>query len=98
MNGRPLGIRPLPRNLDEAIRVMESSELVAEALGDHVFDFFLRNKRAEFEEYPPPGHPDGTQPAARNPVTTTCYAGRPVGRLRGCAGSLAPTRAAATPG
>ena len=30
---------------------MERSELVAEALGEHVFDFFLRNKRAEFEEY-----------------------------------------------
>ena len=27
------------------------SELVAETLGEHVFDFFLRNKRAEWEEY-----------------------------------------------
>ena len=32
-------------------RVMERSELVAETLGEHVFDFFLRNKRAEWEEY-----------------------------------------------
>jgi len=46
-----MGIAPLPRNLDEAIRAMEESELVADTLGDHVFDFFLRNKRAEFEEY-----------------------------------------------
>ena len=46
-----LGISPLPRNLDEAIRTMEKSDLVAETLGEHVFDFFLRNKRAEFEEY-----------------------------------------------
>ena len=46
-----LGIRLLPRNLDEAIRVMEGSELVAETLGEHVFDFFLRNKRAEWEDY-----------------------------------------------
>jgi glutamine synthetase len=30
---------------------MEGSELVAEALGEHVFDFFLRNKRAEWENY-----------------------------------------------
>jgi glutamine synthetase len=30
---------------------MERSELVAEALGEHVFDYFLRNKRAEWEEY-----------------------------------------------
>jgi glutamine synthetase len=46
-----LGISPLPRNLDEAIRTMERSDLVAETLGEHVFDFFLRNKRAEFDEY-----------------------------------------------
>jgi glutamine synthetase len=30
---------------------MENSELVAEALGEHVFDFFLRNKRTEWENY-----------------------------------------------
>ena len=30
---------------------MERSELVAETLGEHVFDFFLRNKRAEWEDY-----------------------------------------------
>lgn len=48
---KTLGIEPLPRNLDEAIRVMETSELAAETLGEHVFDFFLRNKRAEFDEY-----------------------------------------------
>ena len=30
---------------------METSELVAEALGEHVFDFFLRNKRTEWESY-----------------------------------------------
>jgi glutamine synthetase len=46
-----LGIDPLPRNLDEAITTMERSELVAETLGEHVFDYFLKNKRAEFEEY-----------------------------------------------
>jgi glutamine synthetase len=30
---------------------MQGSELVAETLGEHVFDFFLRNKRAEWQEY-----------------------------------------------
>ena len=30
---------------------MENSELVAETLGEHVFDFFLRNKRAEWNDY-----------------------------------------------
>ena len=46
-----LGIRPLPYNLESAVRAMEDSEFVAETLGDHVFDFFLRNKRAEYEQY-----------------------------------------------
>jgi glutamine synthetase len=30
---------------------MEKSELVAETLGEHVFEFFLRNKRVEWDAY-----------------------------------------------
>ena len=45
------GIAALPEDLFDAIRDMERSELVAEALGEHVFDEFLRNKRIEWEEY-----------------------------------------------
>lgn len=45
------GIGALPTSLDEAIEAMAGSELVAEALGDHVFEYFLRNKRAEWDEY-----------------------------------------------
>jgi glutamine synthetase len=48
---RALGIAPLPQNLVEAIAVMEGSELLAEILGEHVFEFFLRNKRAEWADY-----------------------------------------------
>jgi glutamine synthetase len=48
---RALGIEPLPQSLAEAIALMERSELVAETLGEHVFDFFLRNKRREWDEY-----------------------------------------------
>ncbi|MDQ3616978.1 MAG: type I glutamate--ammonia ligase [Actinomycetota bacterium] len=48
---KSLGIDPLPRSLQDAISVAEGSELLAETLGEHVFDFFLRNKRAEWEEY-----------------------------------------------
>ena len=48
---RAMGIQPLPSSLSEAIALMEGSELVAETLGEHVFDFFLRNKRAEWEDY-----------------------------------------------
>jgi len=48
---RALGIKPLPGDLHAAIGVMQDSELVAECLGEHVFDFFLRNKREEWAEY-----------------------------------------------
>ena len=48
---KAMGYAPLPENLSEAIDVMSRSELVAEVLGEHVFDFFLRNKRTEWEEY-----------------------------------------------
>ena len=30
---------------------MERSELVAETLGEHVFEYFIRNKRAEWDAY-----------------------------------------------
>jgi glutamine synthetase len=48
---KAMGYQALPENLAEAIDVMEGSELVAEVLGEHVFDFVLRNKRAEWEQY-----------------------------------------------
>ncbi len=45
------GIVPLPGSLNEAIAEMERSELMAEALGEHVFEWFIRNKRAEWSSY-----------------------------------------------
>jgi glutamine synthetase len=48
---RALGYAALPHNLHDALDAMESSELVAETLGEHVFDFFLRNKREEWTQY-----------------------------------------------
>ena len=41
----------LPNNLNEAILAMEKSELVRETLGEHVFEYVLRNKRAEWDDY-----------------------------------------------
>ncbi len=41
----------LPANLNEAITVMEKSQLVRETLGEHVFEYVLRNKRAEWQDY-----------------------------------------------
>ena len=46
-----MGIENLPRSLGSAIDLMEKSELVADTLGEHVFDYFLRNKKAEFDAY-----------------------------------------------
>jgi glutamine synthetase len=41
----------LPASLADAVQEMERSELVAEALGEHVFEWFIRNKRAEWHSY-----------------------------------------------
>ena len=48
---RAMGIKPLPSSLGQAIAAMESSDLMAEVLGEHTFDFFLRNKREEWRDY-----------------------------------------------
>jgi glutamine synthetase len=45
------GIAALPQSLAEAVEICEQSELVAETLGEHVFDYFIRNKRKEWSEY-----------------------------------------------
>jgi len=42
---------PLPANLHEAIVAMEESQLIRQTLGEHVFEFVLRNKRAEWQDY-----------------------------------------------
>jgi glutamine synthetase len=48
---RALGIEALPDTLEDSLQLMERSELVAEALGEHLFEWFLRNKREEWREY-----------------------------------------------
>jgi glutamine synthetase len=48
---RALGIDPLPGSLAEAVDELERSELVAEALGEHVFAYVVANKRAEWRDY-----------------------------------------------
>ncbi|GAA2553845.1 glutamine synthetase [Neomicrococcus aestuarii] len=48
---RASGHTPLPGSLHDAIRAMEESELVADILGEQVFQSFLRNKRDEWDEY-----------------------------------------------
>ncbi|TCP48662.1 glutamine synthetase [Tamaricihabitans halophyticus] len=48
---RAAGYANLPQNLGEALAELERSELLPEVLGEHVYDFFLRNKRREWDAY-----------------------------------------------
>ncbi|HJF11779.1 MAG TPA: glutamine synthetase, partial [Corynebacterium falsenii] len=48
---RAAGFKDLPSDLADALRHMERSELVADALGEHVFEYFLRNKWREWYDY-----------------------------------------------
>jgi phosphate/sulfate permease len=48
---RALGYNALPASLDHALSLMEDSELVAETLGEQVFNYVLLNKRREWEAY-----------------------------------------------
>jgi glutamine synthetase len=44
-------LNALPSSLHQAILAMENSDLMAEVLGEHTFEFFLRNKRREWGDY-----------------------------------------------
>ncbi len=48
---RAAGIEVLPSSLLSAVEEMEQSELMAEALGEHVFEWYLRNKRKEWDAF-----------------------------------------------
>ncbi len=45
------GIEQLPETLGEAVEEMAKSDLVREALGDHIFENYVELKREEWEEY-----------------------------------------------
>ena len=45
------GIESLPGSLGAAIECTESSELVREALGDHIFEKFIANTKIEWDQY-----------------------------------------------
>jgi glutamine synthetase len=45
------GIGSLPMNLSDAIGLTEKSQLVRKALGDHVFDSFIKNRKIEWDQY-----------------------------------------------
>jgi len=48
---KKLRIRTLPPSLEKAINAMQKSQMLKEALGEHVFQTFINNKRYEIQEY-----------------------------------------------
>jgi glutamine synthetase len=44
-------IHALPGDLDEALRYMEKSDLMKEALGEHIYKHYLETKYQEYQEY-----------------------------------------------
>jgi len=52
-----MDIKSLPGSLIEAISLAEQSELVLEALGEHVFSNFIKNKQVEWDDYRMRVHP-----------------------------------------
>ena len=48
---REAGIESLPGSLGQAIEVTEKSGLVRNALGDHIFEKFIENKKIEWDEF-----------------------------------------------
>jgi len=45
------GINTLPASLAEAIQLTEKSKVVRKALGEHIFNAFIRNKKIECDLY-----------------------------------------------
>ncbi|MDP2938941.1 MAG: glutamine synthetase family protein [Candidatus Omnitrophota bacterium] len=46
-----VGIKSLPEDLLEAVKTTEKSQLVKNTLGEKVFEYFIRNKKMEWDEY-----------------------------------------------
>ncbi len=54
---KELGIDSLPGSLIEAIELTEKSDLVRDALGEHVFNNFILSKKVEWDDYRMKIHP-----------------------------------------
>ena len=48
---RKLGVQSLPRDLNEAIKLAEGSDLLVGCLGEEVLGKLIENKREEWERY-----------------------------------------------
>jgi glutamine synthetase len=45
------GVDVLPGTLEEALNLLERDEVVVDAMGEHIFEAYVRAKRAEWDEY-----------------------------------------------
>ncbi|MGQ0679971.1 MAG: glutamine synthetase family protein [Actinomycetota bacterium] len=48
---KALSIGSLPEDLHEAVQICENSELVKQTLGEHTFEWFIRNKKQEWDDH-----------------------------------------------
>ena len=62
------GIRSLPEDLHEAIRLAADSTVLRDALGEHVHEFLIRNKRQEWDGYKAYVSPYETEPLPPDPL------------------------------
>jgi glutamine synthetase len=46
-----LGIKGLPHNLEDALTALEGDSVLPAALGDHIYDAFISEKRKEWSDY-----------------------------------------------
>ncbi len=46
-----MGIENLPENLKDAVKELANSEIIKEALGDHIFDRYIVAKQKEWDDY-----------------------------------------------
>jgi glutamine synthetase len=46
-----LGIKGLPHNLEDALTALEGDSVLKTALGDHIYDAFIGEKRSEWADY-----------------------------------------------
>ncbi len=51
------GIQALPEDLNHAVAALEADSVIREALGAHIVEYFVRNRKAEWREYLAQVHP-----------------------------------------
>ena len=72
-SARSPGIRSLPEDLIEAIRLAADSEVLREALGDHVHEFLIRNKREEWDALQVLRHPVRDRAVPADPLIAPLF-------------------------